>query len=97
MRLKLSAAVLTALLCSTALAANWQTSVFRTNSGNLVQPGMTKTEVLKAAGEPSEPKGKDGKGATRKAKVWTYRGSDGIYTIYFAGDKVDHIEVTPNR
>ena len=94
---KITAAVLTALLSGAALAASWQTSVFRTNSGNLVQPGMTKTEVLKAAGEPAEPKAKDGKSASRKAKVWTYRGSDGIYAIYFAGDKVDHIEVTPNR
>ena len=90
------------ICCSTVLAANWETSAFRTRSGDLVSRGDTMLEVRRSAGDPAESRVLshgisvgDKVGVSRE--VWTYSGSDGIYAVFFVGDKVERIEVTPNR
>lgn len=41
-------------LAPAVLAASWETDAYRTDSGRLVRPGMTMTEVRRDAGEPRE-------------------------------------------
>jgi hypothetical protein len=84
------------------LAASWETSSFRTRNGQLVTKGMLIPEVLRDAGEPQSrvqvSQGIDtGKQHGESVEVWTYRGSDGVYTITFAGTRVTKIEVTADR
>jgi hypothetical protein len=95
--------VIFCLISNTALAGSWETSSFRTANGQLVRIGMTKAEVRRDAGVPLD-KGKatrvkdDGPTKHReKGEVWTYKGSDGIYSIRFNGDKVAKIEVAAFR
>jgi hypothetical protein len=83
-------------------AASWETSAFRTGTGDLVGRGQTMLDVRKSAGDPVETRVLsygisvgDKVGVSRE--VWTYRGSDGIYAVFFVGDRVERIEVTPNR
>jgi hypothetical protein len=95
--------VLFCLVSNTVFAGSWETSSFRTASGQLVRIGMTKAEVRRDAGAPLD-KDKatrvkhDGSAKRReKGEVWTYKGSDGIYSVRFNGDKVATIEVAPFR
>ena len=85
-----------------AMAASWETSSFRTASGDLVRVGMTRAEVIKSAGQPLEKSilsqglAIDGQaGVTREA--WTYRTGDGTYTLTFVGTRLEKVEVTPSR
>jgi hypothetical protein len=102
----LPALMLTSLLLAGAAgaagAASWETRGFRTRGGDLVEPGASMAEVLKRAGTPkdkhvlSQGLSLDGKpGVTRE--VWTYRGNDGDYSLTFAGDRLEKIEVVPDR
>lgn len=60
------------------------------------------TEVLESAGEPFDQR-VISKGITLGGAVgltreqWTYRESDAIYVVTFAGDRVEQIEVVPYR
>lgn len=90
------------LVTTPALATSWVTNSFRTPSGGLVQPGDTMAEVLESAGEPQHQriisKGITlGPVAGLTREQWTYRGTDGLYVITFAGDQVVQIRVIPNR
>jgi hypothetical protein len=88
-----------------ALASSWETGGFRTANGQLIQRGMTKAEVRRDAGAPMDrdaaarAKGeKSSASATSKrGEVWTYKGSDGYYSIAFHGGRVVKIDVTPFR
>lgn len=85
-----------------ALSASWATNSFRTASGDLVQRGDTMVEVRHAAGEPLDQRVTSwgiaiGHAAGLTREQWTYRGSDGIYVLTFAGDKVEQIKVVADR
>ena len=85
-----------------AIAGSWETSGFRSANGKLIVPGMQKSEVRRDAGKPLDGKEltaveKSSRKNKKQGEVWTYRGSDGIYSLTFAGDKLYKIEVTPNR
>ena len=90
------------LVASAAFAGTWETSGFRTANGQLVRVGMTKAEVRVDAGAPTDKgktqvKNSSGSGKRGGGEVWTYRGSDGIYSVSFIGDRVARIEVAPFR
>jgi len=87
-------------LAGTAFAASWETSSMRSPKGGLIQIGMPAHEVLKELGQPlgahaptRHTSGKTGKGKEQ----WSYRGTDGLYTLTFSGGKVVRIVVTPDR
>lgn len=89
-------------LAPAAFAASWETAAFRTDSGLLVRPGMTMTEVLRDAGKPLDrvvlSRGVNAGVASGETKqVWTYRGADGYYDVTFVGQRVTVIVVTPDR
>jgi hypothetical protein len=99
---RLAVGMLFLLASATAHTASWETSSFRTTRGDLVRTGMTRAEVVKSAGEPlsktviSQGVSLDDKsGETREA--WTYRTTDGTYTLTFTGTRLDKIEVVPAR
>ena len=99
---KLVVGTILLLASGLAPAASWETSAFRTASGDLVRVGMTRAEVVKGAGQPldktvlSHGLAIDGQtGLTREA--WTYRTGDGTYTLTFTGNRLEKIEVTPSR
>ena len=102
MNVRILLAVVPLLSAAPALAANWTTESFRTSRGSLVQIGDSMVEVLQNAGQPVEQrvvsKGitiGEAVGLTREQ--WTYRGSDAIYVVTFAGNEVTRIEVVPYR
>lgn len=89
-------------LAPVASATSWETAAFRTDSGLLVKPGMTMTEVLHDAGEPLDrmelSRGVSAGGSSGETKqVWIYRGTDGYYDVTFVGQRVTVIVVTPDR
>lgn len=99
---KLTMAVAAALLVTVAYAASWETPSFRSTNGEVVRIGMTRAEVVKLAGPPADKTvishgiaTADQVGLTHED--WTYRLADGIYTLTFAGTKLEKIEVTPAR
>ena len=99
---RLAIVMTVALWALTASAASWETSSFRAPDGELVRVGMTRAEVVKHAGKPADENvishgvtTDEAVGLTREA--WTYRLPDGIYTLTFAGSKLEKIEVTPAR
>lgn len=82
--------------------ASWITNSFRPVRGGLIQRGDTMFEVLRVAGQPLDRRIVSNGitiggivGLTREQ--WAYRGGDGIYILTFAGDKVQQLEVIPNR
>jgi hypothetical protein len=90
------------VLATPALATSWETASMRAPGGGLVRIGMTRQEVLKLLGQPlgthttarsSTAGGKTG----AKGSAWSYRGSDGLYTVTFSGEQVVKIMVTPDR
>lgn len=83
-------------------AGSWATNSFRTASGDLIQRGNTMTEVLRRAGQPVERQVIShgiavGGVIGVNRELWTYRGTDGIYTVTFAGNRVEQIDVVPYR
>lgn len=91
-----------ALVGTSAAAATWETSAYRTHSGQLVTNGMSMVEVVRDAGEPISRRtvayGVNlGALAGETIEVWLYRGYDGIYAITFTGSRVTRIEVTADR
>lgn len=99
---RIIAGVLIAALAGSATGASWVTGSFRTPSGDLVRRGHTMIEVLAGAGQPLDrriiSRGISiGGVAGLNREQWTYRGSDGIYVITFAGHHVEQIEVVANR
>jgi hypothetical protein len=89
------------LLPLAAFATSWDTAAFRTDSGMLVEPGMTMTEVLRDAGKPLDrlvlSRGVNTGATGESRQLWTYRGADGLYDITFEGNRVTGIVVTPDR
>ncbi len=90
---------------ASSLASSWETDSFRTANGQLIQRGMTKAEVRRDAGAPMDrdaaARAKSEKSsvpaARKRGEVWTYKGSDGYYSITLLGGRVVKIEVTPFR
>jgi len=83
----------------TALATSWETSSLRTAGGGLVRIGMPRQEVLKELGQTERPRRITAvsKKSGKQGSSINYRGSDGLYTITFSGERVVRIVVTPNR
>ncbi len=79
-----------------ALAGSWETSSLRAPGGGLVRLGMTRQEVIQELGGLRQTEGKRGKSSARSGR-WVYRGTDGVYTLTFSGDRLSRIDVTPNR
>jgi hypothetical protein len=87
-------------LVSAAFAASWETSSMRSPKGGLIQIGMPAHEVLKELGQPlgAHARTRHASGKTGKGKEkWSYRGTDGLYTLTLSGGKVVRILVTPDR
>jgi hypothetical protein len=91
-----------AVLPGIAFSATWETSTMRAPGGGLIRIGMSRQEVLKELGQPqgtrvtARSKTTGGKSGA-KGNAWTYRGSDGLYTLSFSGEQVVKITVTPDR
>jgi hypothetical protein len=91
-----------AVLPGIIFSATWETSTMRAPGGGLIRVGMTRQEVLKELGQPlgtrtvARSKTSGGKSGA-KGSAWTYRGSDGLYTLSFSGEQVVKITVTPDR
>ena len=86
------------VLANSALAASWETPTMRAPGGGLVRIGMSRQEVLKELGQPLGTRSTASGGKTgTKGSAWTYRGSDGLYTLTFSGERVVKIMVTPDR
>jgi Protein of unknown function (DUF2845) len=92
---------LSLVFVNTVLAASWETASMRAPGGGLVRLGMTRQEVLSELGKPlgthSVSRYTVGGSSKTKASAWTYRGSDGMYTLYFSGEQVVKISVTADR
>ena len=84
------------------MAASWETAGFRTANGKLIQRGMSMIEVKRDAGEPFERQivsvGVNLGGRIGESReIWNFRGSDGIYSLSFTGNRLMKIEVTAFR
>ena len=87
-------------LCATltlAAPVAWASDSFRLESGQLLEKGMTKAEVLDVAGKP-KTKGRQGKsrGVGLKKEVWTFYanntfGTPHIVTVTFEGGTVSKV------
>jgi hypothetical protein len=92
---------LSLVLDSAALAASWETASMRAPGGGLVRIGMTRQEVLNELGKPlgtrSVARRTIGGTSGTKGSAWTYRGSDGMYTLFFSGEQIVKITVTADR
>jgi outer membrane protein assembly factor BamE (lipoprotein component of BamABCDE complex) len=98
--MKRTAASLAAVVVLAAASAAGAES-FRLENGQLLEEGMTKAEVLDAAGKPAM---KDSQGRLRghayKREVWTFYanntfGTPHIVTVTFEGGTVTHIASRP--
>ena len=102
MKREVMALLFTCWFALSAFGASWETSGFRTAKGKLIQSGMLMTEVRQDAGEPLDRQvtsvgvNSDGKTGEQR-EVWTYRGSDGVYSLTFSGNRLTKIEVTAFR
>jgi hypothetical protein len=92
---------LSLILANATLAASWETASMRAPGGGLVRIGMTRQEVLNELGKPlgtrSVARRSVGGSSGTKGSAWTYRGSDGMYTLFFSGEQVVKITVTADR
>jgi len=81
-----------------AVAGSWETSSIRTPSGGLVTVGMPAHEALQTLG-PTEQRRKGGSSGRKsgKTETWSYRGSDGRYSVTVSGGQVRKIVVVPDR
>lgn len=92
-------ALLLLLAAQAAAAGSWETSSIRTPAGGLVTVGMPAHEALQTLG-PTAHRTKNsssGKKSGGKTETWSYRGTDGRYSITVSGGQVRKIVVVPDR
>lgn len=92
-------ALLLLLATRPAAAGSWETSSIRTPSGGLVTVGMPAHEALQTLGPTAQrtKNSSSGKRSGGKTETWSYRGTDGRYSITVSAGQVRKIVVVPDR